>query len=1063
MRKRYIYALALAVSAFISAALHPGSARAAAPDWENPYVIGINKEAPHATLNPYPDAASAMENGVLGRSPLVVSLNGNWKFNWVKRPEERPADFYRTDFDDASWKEIPVPSNWQMPGYDVPIYSNVKYPFKMDAPRVTSEPDPKYTSYELRNPVGSYRYRFAVPEAWEGKEIFIVFDGVNSAFYLWLNGEKVGYSEDSRLLAEFNVTKFLKPGKNLLAAEVYRWCDGSYMEDQDFWRMSGIYRNVTLVARPKVRVRDFFVRTLFKPDMKDSTLALRVELANADAGEAPVRLEAALYDSRRDVVFDGLAAEAVAAPGGKTEINIEKIVANPRKWSAEDPYLYLLLLTLKDAAGNTLEVIPWDVGFKDARIAGGQILINGKPIYLKGTNRHETDPDTGQFVSRERMIQDIVLMKQHNVNAVRTSHYPNDPQWYSLCDRYGIYILDEANIESHEYGSWAKQRISDGEDFREAHVDRVRRMVERDKNHASIIGFSLGNEAGWGSNFEAARKWVKDNYSFIVTYEPANGIHSDALCPMYTKPDAIPGYYALYGNGRPFFMVEYAHAMGNSVGNFQEYWDVFESNRHFQGGFIWDWVDQGLRAKDETGREYWAYGGDFGDYPNDGNFLCNGLVNPDRTPNPHLYEVRKVYQNIKVEPAEPAAGKVLVRNKNIFADLSYVKGSWELAENGIAIRTGGLPDLKTPAGGAEEVTIPLEKPVLKPGAEYFLKVSFALKNDALWAPEGFIVAWDQFPVPWSTPAAEKAPEMAAAPLAVEEKEKEILLSGADVSAAFDTSAGNLKSYEYKGRNLLAGLGPNYWRAPTDNDKGNNMPLRLGVWKDAARDAKVVSAKTEQEETGAAAVTFKSSYRGTPAVVDLGKRDISFGPMSMKEMVKYTVGGDGALEVSLKVDVSDGMPEMPRLGVQFEIPGEYSNVKWYGRGPHENYWDRRTGAAFGVYGMKVDDLFYYYVEPQETGNRCDVRWVEFTNDAGEGIRIEGNPAIDFSAWPYTMETIEKAVHINRLFRSEKITVNVDYRQMGVGGDDSWGALAHKGYTLPPGKYEYSFKMAPLAGK
>ena len=1035
----------------------PSQARQAdPPDWENPRVFNINKEPAHATLVPYTDEATARRGALMFTpgaapapgSPYVRSLDGAWKFNWVKEPSLRPVDFYKPEFDVSAWKEIKVPSNWEFEGYGTPIFLNIIYPFKRDAPRVTEEPPKDWTTYAERNPVGSYRRTFTVPAAWGGRETFLVLRGVNSACYVWVNGQRVGYSEDSRLPAEFDVTKYLRPGENTVAVEVYRFSDGSYMEDQDFWRLSGIFRDVELVARAPLHVRDFYARTHFDAQYRDAQLAVNAKVRNASASAEKFTLQAKLFDARGALVGAPFVGEGTAPAGGEVSLDLSQAVSNPLKWSAEEPNLYTLVLTLKDSRGGVLEAVPWRLGFHTSEIKDGQILVNGRPIMIKGVNRHEHDPDLGQVTTREMMVKDILLMKQHNINAVRTSHYPNDERWYALCDEYGLYVQDEANIESHGYGANEKQRISDSEDFTEAHVERVRRTVERDKNHASIFLFSLGNEAGWGRNFEAARAWVKTNHpELVLVYEAGASVHSDVFNPMYTKPQNLVKYWEQKGEGKPFYLVEYAHSLGNSTGNLQEYWDVLESRRGFHGGFIWDWVDQTFRKKTADGRDLWAYGGDYGDHPNDGNG-GDGLIFSDRRPQPELEEVKKVYQFVKVEAVDLAAGRVRVRNKHLFADLSYAEGSWELAENGTVVQRGRLPRLRTPAGQSEEVTLKLQHPLVKSGDEYFLKVTFALAADTSWAKKGHVVAWDQFPMSYSLPPAPAAASVAAeaAPaLAVEETADAVTLRGPRFLARIGKASGALEAYEVNGRPLVAGpLAPNFWRAPIDNDRGNQMAKRLGVWRTAAAERKVTNVSVERLGTGAARVTA----------------DATLPPAGSKTRTSFTVYGSGVIEVESALTPAAGAPELPRVGMQMLIPGEFRNVEWYGRGPQETYWDRRTGAAVGRYRSSVDELWTPYVEPQETGNRTDVRWVSFTNAAGVGLRAVGLPELYFSAWPFRMSELERAKHSAEIQMSKEITVNLDHRQMGVGGDDSWGAQPHAEYRLPAQPYEYRFQLEPI---
>ena len=838
--------------------------RGRAPEWEDPRVFGAGKEPPHATFTPYPDEALARRGALAfapgsapaANSPSVRSLNGGWKFHWVKDPSARPTEFYRPDYDVSGWREIQVPSNWEMEGYGTPIFMNA-YPFKRDAPRVMGEPPKDWTTYGERNPVGSYRRNFDVPPSWAGREMFLVLHGVSSAFYVWVNGRPVGYSEDSRLPAEFDITSFVHSGANTVAVEVYRFSDGSYLEDQDMWRLSGIFRDVELVSRPSLHIRDFYARTQLDSQYRDARLVLDVRVRNASASPEKVTLGAQLYDDRGAAVGTPLVAGGSAPAGGELRLALSRDVADPLKWSAEEPNLYTLVLTLGDRGGRVLEAIPWRLGFHTSEIRDGVILLNGRPAVIKGVNRHEHDPDLGHVVTRERMVEDILLMKRYNINAVRTSHYPNHESWYALCDEYGLYLQDEANIESHGYGPNERQRISDGRDFTESHVDRVRRMVERDKNHASVMLYSLGNEAGRGRNLAAAREWVKIHHpELVVVYESGASVHSDVFNPAYIPPRELIDYWQRKGHGKPVYLVEYAHALGNSLGNLQEYWDVIESHRGFHGGFIWDWVDQTFRRKTPDGRDFWAYGGDYGDRPQNGNG-GDGLVFADRRVQPEIEEVKKVYQLIKVEPVDLATGRVRVRNKHMFRDLSYVEGSWELAEDGTIVERGHLPRLHTAAGASEEVALELGPRAARPGAEYFLKVSFALAVDAPWAKRGYVVAWDQFSMPYRLPDTTTRARLAG--LTLSETSDAVTLRGPRFRAKVGKASGALEVYEVDGRPLIAGpLEPNFWRAPLDNDRGNDMAKRLGKWRTAAARRRVSGIQVGRLGPGVARVTAERS-------------------------------------------------------------------------------------------------------------------------------------------------------------------------------------------------------------
>jgi beta-galactosidase len=814
--------------------------------------------------------------------------------------------------------------------------------------------------------------------------------------------------------------------------------------------MSGIFRDVQLTSRAPVHVRDFYARPVLDAEYRDATLRLKVKVRNAGDAEAPVTVEAKMLDAARRPVFRAAVQRARVPARGESALDFQRKVSNPRKWSAEEPNLYQLLVTLRDARGRILEVIPWRVGFRSSEIKGGRLLFNGRPLMLKGVNRHEHDPDLGQVVTVERMVQDIKLMKRHNLNAVRTSHYPNDPRWYELCDRYGLYVMDEANVESHGYGWGEEQRISTGEDFTAAHVERMARTVERDKNHASIFMFSLGNEAGVGRNLAAERDWVKANYpEFPVAYEQGESRHGDAYSPMYTPPGRLASDWEKHGKGRPMFLIEYAHAMGNSVGNLPEYWSVIESHPYMHGGFIWDWVDQGLRKRGAGARAEWVYGGDFGDKPNDGNG-GDGLVFPDRRVQPELEEVKKVYQFVKVEPVDLAAARVRVRNKYLFRDLSFLRGEWELTEDGAVVQRGPVPRLSLAPGAAQELTLGMRRPArLRPGAEYHLKVTFSLAANEPWAPHGHVVAWDQYAVPFDVPPAPERDAVQLPPLGLSETDDAITVTGEGFAARFGKRSGALESYELDGRRLVTGaLTPNFWRAPNDNDRGNRHQRPLSVWRDAGarRDVKEVRA----EQIGPAVVRVTSLSK-----LPVGGSDYTS---------VYTVRGDGSVEVESEfAPGAGGLPELLRFGVRLKIAGEFGRVAWFGRGPHENYWDRNSGAAVGFYRSRVEDLFVPYMLPQESGNRTDVRDVAFTAPDGTGLRAVGLPLLYFSAWRFDAEELERRKHPFEIVPSQDITVNLDQRQMGLGGNDSWGAWPLDEYRLPARPYRYKFRLEPVRGR
>jgi beta-galactosidase/beta-glucuronidase len=829
-------------------------------DWENLQILGRNKEPGHVTALPYADAAAALL-GESSASPFFSLLNGDWRFHWSPSPAAAPEDFYREDFDVSSWDTIAVPGNWQVQGYGIPRYLASSYAFDIERlPRVQED----------TNEVGSYRTTFVLPEGWEGRQVFINFDGVDSAFYLWINGQMVGYSQDSRLPAEFNITPYIHSGENTLAARVYRWSAGSYLEDQDMWFLSGIFRDVYLFATPNVHVRDFWVRTELDEHYRDGVLRLRVNVRNYGAKTANgYQVEATLYDAEnRPLPGWPVAAQVRVKKQDEAVLELVQTVANPHKWSAEQPHLYTLLLALKDGRGKVLEVQRCNVGFRQVEIKDGKVLVNGVPVCFRGVNRHEHDPNRGHAVTVDSMIQDILLMKRFNVNAVRTCHYPDDPRWYDLCDRYGIYLIDEANIESH--GVW--DRLAKDPEWKAAFVERGARMVERDKNYPSVILWSLGNESGYGPNHTALADWVHQHdptrpvhyesaTSFRVYEGPGTAPEIDILSTMYPKVDALAEMAQVAGETRPLIMCEYAHAMGNSPGNLKEYWDVIETYPRLAGGFIWDWVDQGIRQVTDEGVEWFAYGGDFGDEPSSASFCINGLIFPDRTIHPSLWEVKKVYRPVKVEPADLLAGKVAVVNRYSFSDLGGLNVTWRLSADGRVLQAGQLPRLSTPAGEREVVTVPFEKPELRPGVEYWLALSFTLAEDAPWAEKGHEVAWEQFRVPFDVPAVAALPASGMPALRLTESVGQAVVEGAEFRLVFDKSAGTLASFRYKESELLA-RGPrlNVWRAPTENDLSRSEERAALRWREVGLDQlqeRVIGVEVAQAAPQVVRITVRS--------------------------------------------------------------------------------------------------------------------------------------------------------------------------------------------------------------
>jgi len=999
-------------------------------DWENPAVFTINAERPHADLMPFPDAESAL-TGDRQASPWRLSLNGRWKFHWSPCPAQRPIPFSDPAFDVTGWDDLDVPSNWQLKGYDPPIYTNVRYPF--------DHPNPPHVPQD-DNPVGSYRRIFGVPDSWAGRRVILHFAGVSSAFYVWVNGRQVGYNEDSRTPAEFDITDYLIEGENVLAVEVYRWSDGVYLEDQDFWRLSGIFREVYLVSYADLHVRDFWVHTDLDADYRDADLRVEVEVVSYAGEEVACTVEGRLLDSEGQTVCAPTAE--LTAPGTLT---LSAPVAAPRKWSAEEPHLYTLLLSLSDGDGRVVEVILCKVGFRRVEIKGGQLLFNGVPILLKGVNRHEHDPDTGHVMSRELMLNDLRLMKQHNINAVRTCHYPDVPEWYDLCDEYGLYVIDEANIESH-----GAQHLADDPAWREAHLDRTIRMVERDKNHPSVIIWSLGNEAGDGCNFEATSAWVHQrDPSRPVHYEQAHARpHTDIICPMYWPVPSVVEL-AQKNPDRPVILCEYQHAMGNSNGGLARYWEAFETVPNLQGGFIWEWVEHGIRKLipepyGDGQATYFAYGGEFGppDVPSDGNFCMDGLVMPDRTPHPGLAEVKAVYQSIKTEALDAAAGRIAVTNAYAFRRLEGIDLAWEVRAGEVRVAEGAHPMSLGP-GEREALSLPFDAAALPANREAWLNLAFRLTAPTLWAEAGHVMATAQFRLP-QEPATTTVHMADSASVSVAEEGDAILVTGEGFSATFSRASGTLTAYRHSGVDLITtGPVPHFWRAPTDNDRGNKMPERCGVWRHAGRDRVVEEVTVEQPTLQSARVTVRTRLPETDC-----RWDSAFTVLGSGEMVVEAAFEPGSRE----------LPELPRLGVQLTVPGSFRQVEWYGRGPHESYWDRQTSAYVGVYESTVDAMFENYSVPQEHGNRTDVRWVVVEGD-GAGLQVTGLPLLHFSAHPYTTDDLEQAAHAFELTRQDFVTLNLDLQQTGVAGNDSWGARPDEDVTVWPQAYRFAFRLSP----
>jgi beta-galactosidase len=1018
------------------------------PDWQNHHLTGINNLPPRANMVICPDAKTALKieytaNSERVKSSFYRSLNGQWKYHYSSNHLARVADFWKPDFDDSGWNSIPVPANVEKHGYGIPIYVNVQYPWRRPwNPPFVPEDDPN-------NTINNYRRTFSIPKDWSGRRVLLTFDGVNSFFYLWINGEKIGMGKDSRTPVEFDVAKYLKPGENLLAVENLRWCDGSYLEDQDFWRMSGIFRDVYLWSPPDVHIRDFEVRTDLDEKYKDATIHGKVWVENKGSSAMNIIVRADLMDARGRTILSPEIRTNVPA-GQELLIQGSEFVKSPLKWTAETPNLYKVLLTLKEASGKTLEVIPYNLGFREVEIKEGNLLVNGKRILVKGVNRHETDPDLGQAITVESMLKDIMVMKQHNVNTDRCCHYPNQPAWYDLCDKYGIYLIDEANLESHGMG-YGTNSLAKKADWGEAHMDRTVRMLERDKNHPSVIIWSLGNETGDGINFEATSAWIKQrDPSRPVHFEQAGERpHTDIVAPMYARPNRLERYSSRE-QSRPFILCEYEHAMGNSCGNMWDYWNLIYNRPYLQGGCIWDWVDQSQRKpipggkKDVQGRDFfWAFGGDYGPRgtPSDQNFCNNGLVTPEREPHPSLLEVKHVYQYVHCKESDLAARRIEVKNWYDFLNLRDIAVlQWRVTADGREIQKGEMPAPDLEPQAKTVVAVPVKSFRAEPGVEYFLDVSFRLKSNQPWAKKGHELAWDQFKLPDSLPA-QTAP--VSGTLRLVRSESSATVSGKDFTAIFDT--GGLKSLKVKATELIESpLRPDFWRAPIDNDRGRNMNRSQGIWRDAHKNAQTTSFAVEESNER---VVIKIA-QSLPTVTAIWETSYT-----------VTANGDIVVDATFSPEKTD-LARIPRLGMQMVLPAGLDQMTWLGPGPHETYCDRKD-ARVGIYGGKVRDQFYWdYSEPGESGNKVDVRWVALRNKNGVGLLASGLPLLSVNALHHTTDDLQSAEHPYELPVRDFVVLNLDLKQQGVGGDDSWGAWPHEPYLIPCAEYSYSFRLRPL---
>jgi beta-galactosidase len=1022
-----------------------GNAQQLNAEWERPDLVDQNKEAPHVPFMLF-DRKEYAVAGTYETSSSYQSLNGQWNFLFSENYKNRPLNFFETNFNDSKWNKLPVPSNWELRGFGIPIYTNIIYPFPKNPPFVGND-----------NPVGSYRKEFTVPENWNGKEVLLHFGSITGCAFVYVNGQKVGITKASKTPAEFNISRYLQKGKNLLAVQVFRWHDGSYLEDQDFWRLSGIERDVFIYATPSFSIWDFFLKadldTKYIDGLFDADVVLR-KFRGKTVGAAVLSVE--LQDQTGNIVFSQ--KKKIKETGDSLQqLSFQGKISQPKKWSAETPDLYNCIITLEHPSGTIISTTSAKVGFRKVEIRNAQLLVNGIKIMVHGVNRHEHDEHLGHVPTKELMIRDIQLMKQYNINAVRTSHYPNDPLWLKLCDEYGLYVVDEANVEIHGMGVLPGKIDTTNHPayqpkWAPAIMDRIVRMVERDKNHASVIIWSMGNECGNGKVFHDAYQWIKerDKSRFVLFEQSDEDSNTDIVSPMYPSIQRMKNYAKDLTKKRPFIMCEYSHAMGNSSGNFQEYFNIIKASPHMQGGFIWDWVDQGIKTKDENGKSFWGYGGDFGSghLQNDENFCANGLVAADRSPHPGIYEVKKVYQDIIFKNKDWQNGVIIVENNFNFTSLSGYQFKWEFLKNGVPIQSDTFSLNLLPSSFAE---VKLKLAATDKKDEMMLNVYALTRTVTASIPTGHEVAREQFG--GNSQQFFTQSQTAAGKLEVSKVANLINFKSGLISGSINIKTGKFISYQVNDVPLITSFPePYFWRAPTDNDFGNQMPQNLGFWRNAHNLLQLDSVKVNEQNNEGLLI---DCYYKMNAV------DVLY-------TISYQLLNSGAVKISATIDLQNKkMPELPRFGMRLTLPKSYENVDFYGRGPWENYSDRNTASFVGLYQQKSTNQFVAnYIRPQENGYKTDTRWVQFYDHQKTGIKITGLQPICFSALPYTTEDLDPGVtkkqqHPSDLNERKFMSVHVDLNQRGVGGDNSWGAYPHAAYLLTNTKYTYSYIIEPVS--
>lgn len=993
------------------------------------------------------------------KSVNFFSLNGSWKFNWVKDPNQRPSNFYEFNFDDSKWNDFKIPASWEVNGYGEPIYVNQPYDFAGHNLRY-AKMNPPYDIPVNNNPVGSYRKKMILPNHFKGKQVFIHVGNAKSCLFVWVNGKKVGYSEDSKLAAEFDITDYVNEGENLIAFQVFRWSDASYLECQDMFRFSGIERDVFLYCTEKIGIRDTKIIASLDDTYTSGILAINAEINNYksergyNSTKDSFKLEVLLLDAKGSVVYEDKTNNYHTVLGKyKSNVSFTSTISNIHAWTAETPYLYTLFLSLKNKNGMVQEVVPIRIGFKRVEIRGSDLLVNGKRIFLKGVNRHEHHPTNGHTLSKADMQKDMEMMKRLNINAVRHSHYPPDPYWMELCDEFGLYVIDEANIESHGLGYDLNVTLANKPLWKEAHMQRIQRMFERDKNHASVITWSLGNEAGDGANFYAAYDWLKQQSNLPIQYErdinygkPNATIFSEIFCPQYPSPQSLEKY-AKSDARLPNILSEYAHIMGNSLGNFQDYWDVIENNPKLQGGFIWEWIDQSIDTI-KNGKRIKAYGGDFplegpvDENLSDNNFCVKGVVTAYRELTPMALEVKKVYQHIKT--TFEGGNIISIRNSYFFKSLDNISLRWVLQENGSAKETGTIKEISLKPQMQNDVIIPF-KTVRQPNKEYQLNIYYSLKTEEPFLPKGYEIAAVQFLL-------NQLPAIVFAPvkkqnLQVYQNETQCIISGKDFKVAFDLQKGILSNYWFKGDDVIQqGPSPSFWRAPTDNDIGAGFNLNLREWRNAYEKGGKIKITLKKKNENQYEIQFSK---------EIVNRDAEHHQV-------FNIFSDGSIKVENLFSVIKGKhPLLMRAGTDIVLNKNFNNIHWYGRGPGENYWDRKTNSFIAQYKQNVEEQYFSYARPQESGNKTEVRWVVFSNAKGKKIRFEyADSLLSFSALPYNIddldpETEKKQYHSGELNKRNEIYMHMDLQQTGLQGMDSWGAWPLEKYRIPFKNYHYSY--------